>query len=289
MGDAFTSWLNLILKPLVDAYGTMLEGFPLNIFSYIISAILLALFMQAVFAIFPPLKSIVDTIMAPFRIIHIWLHMQAAREIIEKRQKKGDLENFSLSFTSFFGTGFGTKAETPAIALSGICSPKEASRIANAPLKGTLVLLLMLTLLTPFLRTTFVGKIIHLYLFIGIATASFPSGSDYKFTYNMLLLQTRLNFQWLLLPAAGFSSAFIIIMVLTENVVFAIIWGIAMTTFSTWALLMVIMKRTGEKSFVSPDELHPGYSSSGGSLSTVYSDTNAIETVNYVYQLEMDH
>jgi hypothetical protein len=245
--------------------------------------------MQAVFAIFTPLKSFVEMIMVPFRILHIWLHMQAARDIIDNRQKNGDLENFSLSFTSFFGTGWGTKAETPAIALSGICSPREASRIANAPLKGTLVLIFMLTLLTPLLRTSFVGMIIHLYLFVGIATTSFPSASDYKYTYNMLLLQTRLNFYWLLLPVGAFSSSFVLTMALTENVVFAIIWGIAMTTFSTWALLMVIMKRNDDKNVDARDEPHTSYSTSGEPLSTVYSDTNNVDTVNYYYQLEIDH
>ncbi|MHA2027787.1 MAG: hypothetical protein ACW99Q_00240, partial [Candidatus Kariarchaeaceae archaeon] len=284
----FTTWLNIILNPLVDAYGTMLAGFPLNILSYLVSAILLALFMQVVFALLPPVRAIVDTIMVPFRIIHIWLHIQAARDIIDKRNLSGDKKNFSLSFVSFFSTGFGTKSEQSAIALNGLCSPKEASRIANAPLKGTLVLLLMLTLLTPLLRTTFIGKLIHLYIFIGVVTTSFPSGSDYKYTYNMLLMNSQINFSWLLLPVGAFSSTFIVILALTENVIFAILWGVAATSLCTWLLLMENIRKTdiGDQNI---DNIGlKNYSTTGGAIETDHTDTNSSNTPVYFFQLEKD-
>ena len=288
MSDAFTTWLNIILNPLVDAYGTMLAGFPLNILSYLVSAILLALFMQVLFAILPPVRAIVDTIMVPFRIIHIWLHIQTARDVIEKRKLSGDKKNFSLSFVSLFSTGFGTKSEQSAIALNGLCSPKEASRIANAPLKGTLVLLLMLTLLTPLLRTTFIGKLIHLYIFIGVVTTSFPSGSDYKYTYNMLLMNSRINFSWLLLPVGGFSSTFIVILALTENVIFAILWGVAATSLCTWLLLMENVRKTslGDQNF--DNKVLEEYSSTGRVIETDQTDTNPSNTPVYFFQLEKD-
>jgi hypothetical protein len=284
LSDAFTSWLNIILGPLVDAYGTMLAGFPLNILSYIVSAILLALFMQVVFAIFPPIRAVVDTIMVPFRIIHIWLHIQAARDVIDKRNLSGDKKNFSLSFISFFSTGFGTKSEQSAIALNGLCSPKEASRIANAPLKGTLVLLLMLTLLTPLLRATFIGKLIHLYIFIGVVTTSFPSGSDYKYTYNMLLMNSQINFNWLLLPVGAFSSTFIVILALTENVIFAILWGVAATSLCTWVLLMENIRKTD----VGDNKVLENYSTTDSVIETDHTDTSSSDTPVYFFQLEKD-
>lgn len=288
MSDAFTTWLNIILNPLVDAYGTMLAGFPLNILSYLVSAILLALFMQVVFAILPPVRSIVDTIMVPFRIIHIWLHIQAARDVIAKRNLSGDKKNFSLSFISFFSTGFGTKSEQSAIALNGLCSPKEASRIANAPLKGTLVLLLMLTLLTPLLRTTFIGKLIHLYIFIGVVTTSFPSGSDYKYTYNMLLMNSQINFSWLLLPVGAFSSIFIVILALTENVIFAILWGVAATSLCTWLLLMENVRKTNFNDQNIDNIVPENYSTTGGVIETDHTDTSSSNTPVYFFQLERD-
>lgn len=288
MSDAFTTWLNIILDPLVNAYGSMLAGFPLNILSYLMSAILLALFMQAVFALLPPLKAFIDTIMVPFRVIHIWLHMQAARDIINKRKLSGDMENFSLSFVSFFSTGFGTKAESPAIALSGICSPKEASRIANAPLKGALTFLVMLLLLTPILRTTFIGKLIHLYIFIGVVTTSFPSGSDYKYTYNMLLMNSQIDFNWLLLPVAAFSSVFIVTIALTQNVVFAVIWGIGATSFSTWLILMGNIRKTDTGDNDDYNIYVENYSSTSETPNAHYSDIRSNDTPLYHFQMEND-
>jgi len=288
LSDTFTTWLNIILGPLVDAYGTMLDGFPLNILSYLMSALLLALFMQFLFAILPPVKSIVDTIMVPFRIIHIWLHVQAARDVIKKRELSGDKKDFSLSFVSFFSTGFGTKAEQPAIAISGLCSPKEASRIANAPLKGALAFLLALTLLTPLLRTTFIGKIIHLYIFVGVVTSSFPSGSDYKFTYNMLLMNSQINFSWLLLPVAGFSSAFVVLLALTENLIFALIWGIAATSLCTWLVMMINIRMKAMSNIEEDVELIDRNTTSDKTIDGSYSDTNTEDSIAYHFQLEND-
>ncbi len=288
MSDTFTTWLNIILGPLVDAYGAMLDGFPLNILSYLMSALLLALFMQFLFAILPPVKSIVDTIMVPFRIIHIWLHVQAARDVIKKRDLSGNKKDFSLSFVSFFSTGFGTKAEQPAIAISGLCSPKEASRIANAPLKGALVFMLALTLLTPLLRTTFIGKLIHLYIFVGVVTSSFPSGSDYKFTYNMLLMNSQINFSWLLLPVAGFSSAFVLLLALTENLIFALIWGIAATSLCTWLVMMINIRMKAMNNTEEDVELVDRNTTSDNTIDGSYSDTNTEDGIAYHFQLEND-
>ncbi|MFW9997888.1 MAG: hypothetical protein ACFFD4_37955 [Candidatus Odinarchaeota archaeon] len=238
MSSAFTNWLNTLLGPFVDVYGKMLAGFPLNILSYILSAILLALFMQVVFSIIPQLKSIIDAIMFPFRILHIWLHVQAAREVIEKAKASETNNGPSLRFVSYYTTGFSVKEEKHSIALSGTCSPREAAKIANAPLKGALILLIVLTMLTPLLRESFTGKLIHLYIFIGIATSSFPSASDYKFTYNMVLLNSSIRPSLTLLPVAAFSAGFIIVIIWTNNIVLAVIWSIGVATLSTRLILM---------------------------------------------------
>jgi len=169
-----------------------------------------------------------------------------------------------------------------------LCSPKEASRIANAPLKGTLVLLLMLTLLTPLLRTTFIGKLIHLYIFIGVVTTSFPSGSDYKYTYNMLLMNSRINFNWLLLPVGGFSSTFIVILALTENVIFALLWGIAATSLFTWLLLMENVRKTDISDQNIDNTVLENCSTAGEVIETDHTDTSSSNTPVYFFQLEKD-
>ncbi|MHA2325474.1 MAG: hypothetical protein ACXACB_08740 [Promethearchaeota archaeon] len=285
--DIITSLLNVLLDPLVNAYGLMLEGFPLNILSYIISAIMLALFMQAVFMMLPPLKSIVDSIMFPFRIIHVWLHVQEARKIIEENRAKGTLRSDSLQFASYFATGLTMKEEKTGMALTGMCKPREASRIASAPLKGALVLLLGLVLLTPFLRTSFIGKLIHLYIFIGIATASFPSASDYKFTYNMVLVNFSISAPWILLPVAAFVASFIIVISFTGNIIFAIIWGISMATTTTWITITVVSRKLS-KVDSNTTETRVSYSTEETESETVFNTSEPYNNSYLLYQLEGD-
>jgi len=174
--------------------------------------------------------------MFPFRVIHVWLHVHQANTVI-KKQAEGNTKQ-QLRFITYLGTGFTAKTENPGLALSGTCSPREAASIANAPMKGALVLLLLLTLLTPFLRTSFAGTLIHLYIFIGIATSSFPSTSDYRYTHNMLLLNSPLEPRWTLFPVAAFVAGFIITMTWTGNIIYAAIWGIAASSFCLWLVLM---------------------------------------------------
>ncbi|MFW9991830.1 MAG: hypothetical protein ACFFD4_07200 [Candidatus Odinarchaeota archaeon] len=289
MPDAFTVWLNALLLPLIDAYSHMLEGFPLNFFSYVISAFMLGVVMQAIFMIIPPLKTAVDTIMFPFRLLHVWLHVQAARGVMAKQQTGREQAGNSLHFISYFSTGFGTKTEKTGFALNGTCSPREASTIANAPLKGALALLMLLTLLTPFLRTSFLGKLIHLYIFIGIATASFPSGSDHKFTYNMILLNANLPSAWFLLPAAVFTAGFIIVIGWTGNIILALLTGLSTSTLGTWLLLMaVIWQSTKNKvESISPPEMNS--SSSEPAFQPVPGVDDVISESYSFYQIENDH
>jgi hypothetical protein len=265
----------------------MLEGFPLNILSYIISAIMLALVMQAVFMMLPPLKSIVDSIMFPFRIIHVWLHIQEARKVIEENRANGTLKSDSLQFASYFATGLTMKEEKTGMALTGTCNPREASRIASAPLKGALVLLLGLVLLTPFLRTSFIGKLIHLYIFIGIATASFPSASDYKFTYNMVLLNFSVSAPWILIPVAAFVASFIIVITFTGNILFAVIWGISLATTTTWITLTVITRKISKEDSKIP-ETPVSYSTEEVESETIFSTPEAYNNSYLLYQLEGD-
>ncbi|MFW9997542.1 MAG: hypothetical protein ACFFD4_36210 [Candidatus Odinarchaeota archaeon] len=289
LSDAFTSWLNAGLYPFVDAYGHLLDGFPLNFFSYIFSALLLALFMQVLFSIFPPLKSLVDAIMFPFRIVHIWLHVQEARKIIKKRQERDYNDDFSLAFTTLFTTGFGTKTEKPIIALSGTCTPREASRIANAPIKGVLAFLLLLTILTPVFRISFIGKTIHLYMFIGIATTSFPSASDYKYTYNMLLLNSQVSISWLLSLLAGFSVVFAIVIIGTSNLVFALIGGLASSSLCTWLLMTGTSWITNKNSSRTNKESSSTINASSSTPEDFHVTTTEINTASYLYELKTEY
>ncbi|MFW9990788.1 MAG: hypothetical protein ACFFD4_01890 [Candidatus Odinarchaeota archaeon] len=289
MADAFTTWLNALLLPLTDAYSQMLEGFPLNFFSYVISAFMLGIVMQAIFMIIPPLKAAVDAIMFPFRMLHVWLHVQAARGVMTRQQVNGERGGNSLRFISYFSTGSGTRTEKTGFVLSGTCTPREASTIANAPLKGALALLMLLTLLTPFFRTSFLGKLIHLYIFTGIATASFPSGSDYRFTYNMVLLNAALPSPWLLLPAAVFTAGFITVIYWSGNIVLALVAGLGVSTLGTWLLLMVATWQSTKTGKSSLPETEENYSSDASTFQTDYTTDGTASINHLLYQLEDGH
>jgi len=239
-----TAVINSILHPIVEAYSVSLAGFPLNFFSFILSSILLGMFMQAVFSIVPWLKSIFDGMMFPFRIIHVWLHIDQARKVIKKRNNSNLSDGLPpLRLTTFLSSGLDQKEEKPGLVITGMCTPKEAASIANAPLKGVIVLLLLLTLLTPFLRGSFAGSLVHLYISLGVATTSWPSTSDYQFTYNMFLANPPFSLDFILLLPVAFFVGFSSCIILTENIIFAVIWGIAASSITTWVFLMIITFR----------------------------------------------
>jgi hypothetical protein len=218
----------------------------------------------------------------------VWLHVHAAKEVIENNEKAGKTGPNSLRFASYFSTGFNTKIEKSGIALTGICTPKEASKISNAPLKGALVILAFLTLLTPFLRTSFIGKLIHLYIFVGVVTTSFPSASDQKFTYNMILVNSPISPTWVLMSAAAFTATFIIVIAWTESILHAVVWGIAVTTVWTWVLLTTIIKRMESKAKRDPDSGMNNYSSSETSFQSILTSADPYSNSSLLYQVEND-
>jgi hypothetical protein len=104
----------------------------------------------------------------------------------------------------------------------------------------------------------------------------------------MLLMNSRINFNWLLLPVGAFSSTFIVILALTENVIFAILWGVAATSLGTWLLLMENIRKTDAGDQYIDDKGLENYSTTGGVIETDHTDTSSSNTPVYFFQLEKD-
>ncbi|MHA2295910.1 MAG: hypothetical protein ACXAEU_19700 [Candidatus Hodarchaeales archaeon] len=291
MSDPFTALLNTILFPVVEVYSETLAIFPFNFFSYILASVLLGFFMQTIFGIVPWFKSIVDGIMMPFRVIHVWLHVHQASTIIKHQSNDSNNTDgtLSLRLTSYFSTGFGQKGEKPGLAISGLCSPREAASIANAPAKGAFLLLLLLTLITPLLRGTFLGTMVHLYILLGISTSSWPSTSDYSYTYNMLLANPPFSLNIVLLSPIMFTTGFVISIIITESILFAVIWGVATSSIFIWVILMLMIWKKTDSEIKNPEStVVPNGSSDSLSIDPVLVNTTTIQQNDLMYFIDLE-
>ena len=104
----------------------------------------------------------------------------------------------------------------------------------------------------------------------------------------MLLMNSQINFSWLLLPVAGFSSAFVVLLALTENLIFALIWGIAATSLCTWLVMMINIRMKAMMNIEEDVELVDRNTTSDKTIDGSYSDTNTEDSIAYHFQLEND-
>ncbi|MHA1170027.1 MAG: hypothetical protein ACTSRU_19535, partial [Candidatus Hodarchaeales archaeon] len=100
---------------------------------------------------------------------------------------------------------------------------------------GSMMMIAILSFLTPFLRTGLIGMIVHLYLFAGTALVLAPSTSDYHAVVHALLLRSKLNPLYFLWSIASFSVAFAVGLSATADVMIAVISGV------TWSLVYLFI------------------------------------------------
>jgi hypothetical protein len=116
------------------------------------------------------------TLGAPFRYIHVWLHVESAKSI---EFKKYGIVKKSPELAGLWG---GKESNDLSPLLHTFFDTKDALRIATAPLKGAIVLLIFLFVSSPiFANMGFTGTLIHLYFLFSCFGIAFPSLSDYSF------------------------------------------------------------------------------------------------------------
>ena len=163
-------------------------------------------------AIFPFIKGLANTIFIPFRVLHVWFHVQAVKNLNSNRKKLGRKSNTDqISLGLAFRTGLGIGKEGSSLNIFSVLNNdleiREAMYIANAPTLPGFALLIATALAGP-LMTASILPIIHLYLILGISIALLPSSSDTLYIINTIIVKTKISVWYIVfIPIIFFISA----------------------------------------------------------------------------------
>lgn len=160
----------------VDWYeSTFMRGtnqLPETLISFLLSYLVIQLF----FWIFPPIRKLMMILGAPFRYMHVWLHVDTARRI--ETQKYG-IDSTKSESLGFWGDSKGNDM-VPLLHTS--FNTSDAFKIASAPLIGAIALFLFLLMSSPiFAQMGTFGLVLHIYLLFCCFGIAFPSLKDYSF------------------------------------------------------------------------------------------------------------
>ncbi len=158
---------------------TVLEGFT-RYPTLLLSMILTYVFIQFFCVIIPHLRHVLNTLALPFRYMHVWLHVDAAKKVDERNKKEQAVNDMWAQWRG---------KDSSHISLQNY-STRDAWKIASAPLKGALALLLFIILSSPILaKMGLLGVLIHIYLIFSCFGVALPSLSDYSFLYHGTTVQ----------------------------------------------------------------------------------------------------
>ncbi|MHA1168529.1 MAG: hypothetical protein ACTSRU_11950, partial [Candidatus Hodarchaeales archaeon] len=184
-------WMVIAASDFFEYYGLQLLSFPFSMASYAVMLVLFSAFIQFILDMFRFLRTIANTVFFPLRIVHVWFHVRAVNKIAEKRLESGEKNAVQFKPRMYFKTAIGGADDFSSIGTSGNLTIKEAWMIASAPGAGSMMMIAILSFLTPFLRTGLIGMMVHLYLFAGTALVLAPSTSDYHAVVHALLLRSK--------------------------------------------------------------------------------------------------
>ena len=241
MQDFVTDWINDL--------GIVYQGFLSNFLSNLLSTIFLIFLIRIVYEfvtmIFPGIKNLVYTIFKPFRLLHIWFHIQAAKNVNSYNRQSNPHQRKKVDFSVLFSTGVGSGSERSIISIASTdeFNTKDAISIAKAPLLPALVMLLFLILIGPLMKEG-IFVFIHLYFLIGITLVMFPSGHDNLFVFNTILTKSNLSAWYLIFPFISFSlTATLYTFKYQLSNIYPPFWWIepfVMGLYSTWLYLMLL-------------------------------------------------
>ncbi len=142
----------------------------------LLSFLLSYLVIQLLFFIFPPLKKLMLLLGAPFRYMHVWLHINTAKRIEMNKYK---IENQKTRSLGFWGENKGNDIIP---LLQPYFSTIDALKIASAPFLGAITLFVFLIMSNPiFGGLGLFGLIFHIYLIFCCFGLAVPSLKDYSF------------------------------------------------------------------------------------------------------------
>ncbi|MFX1534542.1 MAG: hypothetical protein ACFFDI_10005 [Promethearchaeota archaeon] len=212
--------------------------------------VIVYLVLQALGFLFPGIGRLVTAIFLPFRIVHVWLHLDAA--------KKLDLQ-ISDSEESLIITRFFTSINTDDHISLGIKAPKntkDAYLIATAPTKGAIVLIVLSFLLSPILvMFGIIGLFIHLYILLGSLTTLSADIKDYFFAYQIALFNADLSPRYLAWSIPLFAAAVLSTFLIVSDVIKSLLAGISIVVL--YLLLLLVLASRFSKSSKSNSKPKP--------------------------------
>ena len=162
--------------------------------------------LQIVLYFIPFLKRVLVIFFLPFRWIHVYLHIYAAKEVLKEIQDRKDqgnnnslLDNGNLRASLI--SGVDVPDENPGLLMS-FSRFEFARKVAFAPNKLAFSMLLGYYLVTPLvladssLISSQIGALIHLYLFVGIFGVLMPSINDWYFMIHALMINMQVRPIW---------------------------------------------------------------------------------------------
>lgn len=160
--------------------------------------------------------------------------------MVEKRlHSENKLDSYLLRPRLYISLAISSQDDYSRIGLGGNMTVKEAWKIASAPTYGSLFMLVVLTFLTPFLRTGLLGMLIHLYLFAGTALVLVPSSSDYHAVVHAVIIQSNVHPFYYLWSTAVFATGFSVSMSVDFNALTSLITGVMLTLVYFFLLITV--------------------------------------------------
>ncbi|MHA1214385.1 MAG: hypothetical protein ACTSPG_03770 [Candidatus Hodarchaeales archaeon] len=157
--------------------------------------------LQLITAFFPFIKRILNMLFFPFRWIHVYFHVMAAKEILKELDEKKETDDYdklldSGNLRASLISGLDISDENPGLLMS-FNRLEYAKRVALAPSRFASIIFIAYLLVSPVLLSNQIlsiqlGAIIHLYFFIGIFAVLMPSLNDYYFVFHSLLISMNI-------------------------------------------------------------------------------------------------
>jgi len=193
-----------------------------NLIEFFVKQLSAYILIQVVMYLFPVVRSFINKICFPFRWVHVYLHTDEAKRVYEevKAKYEEDDDPDELLDTSYIRSslisGLDRSDERSTLILSSN-RYENARRIALAPGRFSLILLLAYIVVAPFMyftntMTTSYGALIHLYFFVGIFCVMSPSGNDYYYIFHSMFVNFRIKRHWI------YISVFVYIIVTIDLV-----------------------------------------------------------------------
>ncbi|MFX0064906.1 MAG: hypothetical protein ACFFC7_22245 [Candidatus Hermodarchaeota archaeon] len=214
--------------------------------------VLIYLVLQILGFLFPIIKRITTTIFLPFRLLHVWLHLEAAKKLGLQTSSSEETLVISRFLTSVIGE------DRVSLGIKAPQNTKDAYRIATAPTRGAIVVILLSFVLSPLLFLFgLVGFLIHLYLLLGSLTTLWTDAKDYLFVYQTALINADLSPRYIAWTAPIFIVSFLSTLVITTDIFKALLSGISFTAFYLLGLLWFVARTANQKKETTPPQEPP--------------------------------